>query len=86
MSVFGLAAFLPEQTLTVGGILGSILLLFRYVLKSTVIIALIEKRKACHLSDNEVRKAKIKAKSRERIAELNQPDPPTTSNLWIERE
>lgn len=86
MSFFEITAALREQALKFIGIPGFILILVRYALKSPVIIALIEKRKACHISDNEVRIAKINAKSMERIAKFNHPDPPTTSNLRIDRE
>lgn len=74
---------LPEYAVKFIGIPGGIFALVRYILKSPLLIAYFEKRKACHISDNEVRIAKIKAKSKEKIARINRADSSENSNLRI---
>ena len=84
MSLIEISA-LPECAVKFIGIPGGILILVRYILKSPVIISYFEKQKACHISDNEVRIAKIKAKSEENIAEINSTDTSENSSLRIDR-
>lgn len=76
---------LPEYTVKFIGIPSGILILARYILKSPVLIAYFEKRKACHISDNEVRIAKLKAKSKENIARTDRTNPSENSNLHIDK-
>jgi hypothetical protein len=84
MSIIEISA-LPEYAVKFVGIPGGILILARYILKSPVIIAYFEKRKACHLSDNEVRITEIKAKSKENIANIHHTDPSNNSTLRINK-